>query len=187
MELKKYLLAGRLSQILLLAACGETEHTTEEETDDAETEEVEDTAEAEETTEGEESNEDETIEINEVITDDDQMYIELVNIEHTFDEMWDEERINIIFEVENKTETSKEVQPRSLSIDDKMVDEMIYSMSQEAAAEKAAQAVLTLEDYENNNLPELTGNLEMEITVFDWDDMDAEDLSYDVNINLEDY
>lgn len=210
--MKKYLLIGGLSMVVVLGACGnETDAVDTNQIDELEEEnaalleenedlqnqldEVENQEEsAQETsedteTELEESNEveDESLDINEVIADDDDMHIELVSIEHTFDEMWDEERINVNFEIENKSETSKEIQTRSLSIDNRMVDEMIYNMSQEVEQGKSAQAVLTLEDYESNDLPELTGNLEMEVIVFDWDDMDAEDLSYDVNINLDDY
>lgn len=203
--MKKYLLTGSIASMLLLAACGSEENNDSQvEELNAKIEELEvenedlknqlseadntDEETVEESTDEEEvAVEDETMEVNEIIVDDEQMFIELVSIEHTFDEMWDEERINVIFEVENKTETSKEMQPRSLSIDDRMVDEMIYGMSQEIEQGKSAQAVMTLEDYESNDLPELTGNLDMQLTVFDWDDMDAEDLTYDVNINLDDY
>lgn len=44
MSLKKYLLAGGLSTVLLLGACNGDDTATEEETDDAATEETEDTA-----------------------------------------------------------------------------------------------------------------------------------------------
>ncbi|MGP6138616.1 hypothetical protein [Jeotgalibaca sp. A127] len=165
---------------LLLVACSEsaTENETEgvTETNEVQSSEII----PEENVETEESITEDVssgiiYEYNEVIADNDNFKATLLEIEYIYDELWDEEKIEIRFDVENKLEDSIEVQARSLSINDRMVDDSIQMMSQEVAPGKIAEAVLTLQDYEGNDLPALEGNLEMLLHIFSWDNMDYEE------------
>ena len=65
-----------------------------------------------------------------------------------------------------------------------MVDDSIQMMSQEVAAGKVAEAVLTLQDYEGNELPTLEGDLEMLLHVFSWEDMEYQE-DAEVKVNFE--
>lgn len=164
----------------VLTACGEESDSTKNtETQEPTTEES--VATKEETKE--ETNEN-IYEYNEVVSDNENFKATLLEIEYVYDEEWDEERIEARFDVENKREDTIEVQARSVSINGRMVDESLQSMSQEVASGKVAEAVLTIEDYNGNELPALEGEFEMLLHVFSWDDMEyGEDA--EVNVNFE--
>lgn len=157
---------------LVLAACGEESASTENtETQEVTTEESVDTQ--EETSEEVSDETSESIfEYNQVVADNENFKATLLEIEYIYDEEWDEERIEARFDVENKREDTIEVQARSLSINGRMVDDGLQSMSQEIAPGKIAEAVLTIEDYSGEKLPALEGDFEMLLHVFSWDDMD---------------
>lgn len=167
-----------LASLLILTACGETE--SENIAGAAKEEEVE-SEEGEEAEEQEEQEESEENEINEVIVDSD-VKATLVTISKESDSIFGD-RYNITFDVENNLDHSIEVQARSLSVDGTMVDEATYSMSQEVAAGKNAKAVLTIEDFDGYDFPEMEEDFEMVLHIFSWDDMDyGED--YDVKIEF---
>lgn len=160
---------------LVLAACGEESASTETtETQNVTTEESVETQE-ESSKEVSKESEESVFEYNQVIADNDNFKATLLEIEHVYDEEWDEERIEVRFDVENKRADTIEVQARSLSINGRMVDDGLQSMSQEVASGKVAEAVLTIEDYSGEELPALEGDFEMLLHVFSWDNMDYEE------------
>lgn len=118
-----------------------------------------------------------------VIADDESFYIEFKEIKEKEDSFMGNS-YEVIFEVENKTDMNVEVQARTVSVDGMMVDDAILSMSQEVAPGKKAKAVLTFQDYSGDTeLPELIGDLEMDLHIFSWDDYDY-NVDYPVIINL---
>lgn len=157
---------------LVLAACGEESASTETpETQNVTTKESVEMQE-ESSEEISKESEESVFEYNQVIADNDNFKATLLEIEHVYDEEWDEERIEVRFDVENKRADTIEVQARSLSINGRMVDDGLQSMSQEVASGKIAEAVLTIEDYSGDELPTLEGDFEMLLHVFSWEDMD---------------
>ena len=110
----------------------------------------------------------ETESINEVIVDNDMYKITLLEILKKEDEIWGN-TIEVVYEVENRLDYTIGVQGRSVSADGYMVDESIYSMSQEVVGGKKAKAVLTINDFEGYDFPELNNDLEMTLVVFNYD------------------
>lgn len=170
---------------LLLAACSDETGAMEEINEvsssvifSSENEEIE------ESVASETEVEDNILVYNQLLEDNENFKATLLEIEYTYDELWDEEKIEVRFDVENKRADSIEVQARSLSINGRMVDDSIHMMSQEVAPGKVAEAVLTLQDYEGNELPTLEGDLEMLLHVFSWEDMEYQE-DAEVKVNFE--
>lgn len=134
--------------------------------------------------EAEEVAEEDLYEFDEVIADDEDFKATLLSIEHINDEQWDEERIEVRFDVENKRDENIEVQARTVSLDGRMIDESLLMMSQEVAPGKVAEAVLVIQDFEGKELPELEGDFEMTLRMFDWEDYEYEKET-EVNVNLD--
>ncbi|WP_455675153.1 hypothetical protein [Pradoshia sp.] len=121
-------------------------------------------------------------EVNKEVANTENIYAKLVSIEHIVDKDWNEEKIEVTFEVENKRQDSVEVQARQVSIDGKMVDESLLSMSTTIAPGKKADVVLSIQDYSGGELPEMNENLEMILHVFSWDNYDFEE---DHNVKID--
>jgi len=174
--------------VIGLAACN-GEDVEEKDVSSVESSEEENEAEAaegeEETEEADESDEEESAaeEFNEVIADNDNFKATLISVEHIVDQDWDEEKYEIKFEVENKTDKTVEVQAREVSIDGKMVDESMIFLSQEVSGGKIADAVLEIQSYSGDELPDMEENLEMILHIFSWDDMENEE-NFDVKIEF---
>lgn len=100
--------------------------------------------------------------------------VTLVSIDRVFDSFFSEEKYVISFDVTNKRADSIEVQARSVSINDRMVDEQLLTMSTNVAGGKSTIAKLEIEDYSGGELPEMIGNLELTLRTFDWEDFDYE-------------
>ena len=122
-------------------------------------------------------------EVNKEVANTDNIYAKLVSVEHIVDKEWNEEKIEIKFEVENKRQDTIEVQARQVSVDGKMVDENLLSMSTTVAPGKKADAVLTIQDYKGGDLPEMNDNLEMVLHVFSWDNYNFEE-NHNVKIDF---
>ncbi|ARK32245.1 hypothetical protein [Halalkalibacter krulwichiae] len=178
--LKKVFIIGLSA--FMLAACGE-EAPVEEETAPAETVEEEDAPETE-TTEPEEASADGEFrkEFDEEVANTDNFRATLMSVEKVVDEDWDEEKILVTFEVENKMDETIEVQAREVSADGRMVDEALLFMSQEVSGGKLADAVLTIQNYDGD-LPNIEDHIEMTLHVFSWDDYDFSE-DHDVRIEL---
>jgi hypothetical protein len=118
------------------------------------------------------------------IVDDENFKIILTGIETVEETEMETTRHDITYEIENKTDLLVEAQYATVSIDGKMVDDGMLNMSQEIAAGKKADAVLNIENWDHpEKLPELKGDLEMTINIFDWDyTLEKE---YKVNVDLE--
>lgn len=169
-----------------LAACSGTE--TEEKavesvelTDDEEDTETEDNPEEETEAEDEAEEEEGLQEFDKEIVDNESVTIHLVSVENIVDNDWDEEKTEVTFEVENKRDNTIEVQPREVSADGKMIDDMMYFMSQEVSSGKLADAVLTIENFDGD-LPNMENDIEMILHIFDWEDYDFE---LDVDVSIE--
>lgn len=151
----------------LISACGNSANDTDGDTTDT-TDEV---TEADKNEQSDKEDGGKVREYNQQIVDNENIRATLVRVEHIVDETWDEERVEIVFEVENKRSDTIEVQAREVSADGKMIDDMMLVMSQEVAAGKLADAVLKIENYEGD-LPAMEDNIEMVLHIFSWDDMD---------------
>ncbi|MCM3549396.1 Uncharacterised protein [Niallia circulans] len=176
---KNYLLVtlGLVSAITL-SACGDSEDTNASDKNNDTEQETTENAESETSSSDEsesEENEEGLTELNQEIVDNDNFTATLVSIEQIYDDMWDEEKIEVTFEIENKRDDAIEVQAREVSADGKMIDEALISMSTEVASGKLADAVLTIQDYEGGELPSLEENFEMLLHVFSWDNPDFEE------------
>lgn len=180
MKLHKSLLLFGAGAILL-TACGDDGGS--EETDETVEPTTEDVAEeTDESTEVEETNDD-FYEFNEVVAENENYKITLLNIEREYDEMWDEEKIKVRYDVENLSDIDIEVQARTVSLNDRMIDESLLMMSQEVAAGKSADATLQIQDYEGNELPALEGKFEMTLHIFDWEYTFEDDVPVSVNLD----
>ncbi|GAA0289727.1 hypothetical protein GGQ92_002419 [Gracilibacillus halotolerans] len=161
-----------------LVACSESESVEGEVVNNDQEETT-----TEETNEVEEDSGTETQDINQSIADDENVSITLLRIEKIEDDIFGNS-IEVVFEVENKTDRTLEVQADSVSADGKMVDETILSMSQEVAPGKIADAKLSFMEFEGHDFPALEQDLELTLNVFDWDDFDFS-LDYPVSISFE--
>lgn len=109
-----------------IAACGNTANDTEDLDKTDTTDEVVEKDEGEKTTE---KNDGMVREYNQQIVDNENIRATLVRVERIVDETWDEERVEIVFEVENKRSDTIEVQAREVSADGKMIDDTMLVMS----------------------------------------------------------
>lgn len=120
-----------------------------------------------------------------IIADDEEIFAKFVEIRER--ERNGEIYYDLFFEVENRTDVILEVQANTVSINNVMVPERIFSMSQEVAPGKKAFAEMTLRDRSREiGVPELTGNLEMTLHIFNWDDRDFV-LDFPVIVNLDNF
>lgn len=163
--------------LFIITACGDTDDATD--TDD-ETSETETDADNEDAA-ADDSDDASTTEINEVIADGD-VKATFVEISKESDEIFGDS-YEVVFDIENNLDHSIEVQARSVSADGTMVDESIYSMSQEVAAGKNAKAVLTIEDFEDGNFPDMEEDFEMTLHIMSFDDMDYQE-DHDVSVEF---
>lgn len=165
-----YLLITILT-ISLLTACGNSGESGEKEIGNIEsTDKNNQLAEQEEDS----SEENETETFDQLIVDNDNIKATLISVEKIVDKTWDEEKIKVKFEVENKKDIAIEVQARGVSADGKMIDESMLTMSQEIQPGKRADAILTIQNY-NGDLPEINEDMEMTLHIFSWDDDYTED------------
>lgn len=123
------------------------------------------------------------IEINLPIADDDIVQATLIEIKKDKDVLFGN-TIEVKFEVVNKTDKTIEVQARQVSIDGKMVDESTIFMSQEIAPGKSADAVMTILEFDDIELPAMEENLEMLLHVFSWDDFFDSNYDYPVKVEF---
>jgi ABC-type glycerol-3-phosphate transport system substrate-binding protein len=175
----KKLLALPLLLMVFLTACGETEVQDKEVASVESADKSADTATEETKTEETDT---EKKELNQLIVDNENIKATLISIEKIIDTDFDEEKIEVKFEVENKRADTIDVQAREVSADGKMIDESMLSMSTEIAAGKKADAVMTIQNYEGD-LPAVENDLEMLLHVFSWDNMDWEE-SHQVNVEF---
>ena len=177
--MKRQLIAALSLSTLALTACGGDADSQPPEEEMAE----EMANEEEANSEDEEADEEETTEINEQIVDDENVTAELVDIDYIYDEFWEEEKYEINFDVTNNTDNTITTQARDVTINDTMVDESLLSMSQDIAGGKNATATLSIGGLGGDELPELEGNLEMTLHIFN--EADFEDIGdYPVSVDL---
>lgn len=182
-----FIIVAVLFSIGLVACSGEEveekevdniELADQDNSDESEEEEVEAAAESEETEETEEDKK----KIDEEVADTENVTASLISVEKIVDKDFDEERYEIKFEVENKIDDLIVIQAREVSSDGKMIDESMLMMSQEISGGKSADAVLTIESFDED-LPEIKDDLEMKLQIIDGESyMDIE--SIDVNIDF---
>src|SRR5699024_5107540 len=111
--------------------------------------------------EADEEEEEEKQEINKEIVDNDDFTIDLISVEKKVNTEYNEEKIEVKFEVENKRDDTITVQAREVSADGKMIDPTIASMSTDISSGKVADAILNIQDYEGDDLPEIEEDLEL--------------------------
>ncbi|MGD6830694.1 hypothetical protein ACQCT5_00935 [Sutcliffiella halmapala] len=172
--MKKYiLLIMLLATAGIITACGDTEV---QEKEVANVTSANDNAEATTEEEAAKTKEEDGFkeEFNKVIVDNESIKATLISVEKIVDPAWDEEKIDVTFEVENKREDTIEVQAREVSADGKMINDNFLFMSTEVSGGKLADAVLTIQNYEGD-LPKIEENIEMLLNVFSWDDMEFEE------------
>lgn len=169
--MKKLVLLGMAA--FVLGACGNSTQEQVEVDTKSSTEQVESTSQ-EVASVSEESSTQETdsnvIELNENVVDDGSIKVAIVSVEKYVDDIWGE-TIEVKFDVTNNTDNTVTVQAREVSIDDRMVDDSIYYMSEEVSAGKSADVELIIQDTSGETeLPELTGNFDMLLHVYSYDD-----------------
>lgn len=108
------------------------------------------------------------IAINQPIVDDDVLTMELVEAELVNHEHFEEYYYEIRFEVKNNSDVTVILDASELSINDRMVDPVSYTMFQEISSGKSAETILYIQDF-GNELPPLENNIELKIKVYDWD------------------
>lgn len=157
---------------LTLAACsdGDSDTAQSEAAANESTEQIV----VEESAAAEEEVSDDKFEFNQEITDNENFKATLISIEHVVNELFDEEKYVVTFDVENKREDTIAFQAREVSINGRMVDESLLNMSTDVSAGKSASATLEIQDYSGGELPSLEGDFEMLLHVFDWDTMEYE-------------
>ena len=113
-------------------------------------------------------------EYNKVLVDNDNLRAELLSIEYMYDDIFDQEVIEVTFDITNKQDFPIEVQARSVSINDRMVegDDILVAMSQDVGPGKSAYAVLSIQNFGDKGRLKLEGNFEMTLYIFNWDDWD---------------
>ena len=118
-------------------------------------------------------------EYNKVLVDNENLRAELLSIEYMYDDIFDQEVIEVTFDIKNKQDFPIEVQARSVSINNRMVegDDVLVAMSQEVGPGKSAYAVLSIRNFGDKGRLKLEGNFEMTLHIFNWDDW-----SYKVDI-----
>lgn len=162
--MQKLLYLISVTSLLLLAACGDT---TEEDLGgnvDTDTTNENTEQQAEDTSNNEK-------EINEVIVDNENVKVTLVKIVSKSDDIWGNS-VEVVYDVTNKRSDNIEVQARNVSVDDRMVDETLLSMSQEVAPGKSVTATLTINEFEGYEFPKFENNFEMTLHIFSRDNMD---------------
>lgn len=173
--MKKLALLLSMSVVVggLLAGCGETT-----------TETVNSTTEKDKNKETEvEQAEEKAPEVEEVVADSE-------NVKITYRGTIIEDSImgkeaKIVFDIENKTDSTIIVQERELSIDDTMVDEATTSFSATVAAGKSAKKQsISIYDFEGYDFPEFLDNAEMKLIVIDEETFDRIE-EFSVSINFE--
>ncbi|UQF38927.1 hypothetical protein PML95_07600 [Vagococcus lutrae] len=164
--------------LVVLGGCGNEEVTTK--VSDASVESIEQVTSSQVSNDEEEEKNDK-VEYNQNIIDDEYIKVSLMDITHHINKMYDEEKYVVSFDIINKREHKIVVQAREVSINDRMVDESLQTMSTEISGGKSATAKLEIEDYSGGDLPELIGNLEMILHTFDWDEFDYE---YDIPVRI---
>lgn len=172
--MKKVIFSAAIILTLVLAGCGDSSKENVEGTVEKNTS-TNDGSKSENSTADKESKDKDKAEdagtsdkINEVIVDNDMYKITLLEILKKDDDIMGN-TIDVVFEVENRLDYTIGVQGRSVSADGYMVDEAIYTMSQEVVAGKKAKAILTINDYEDYEFPELNSDFEMKLLVFNYD------------------
>lgn len=161
-----------LGVALVLLLCLGVVGCTTQEASSTTPEVVEPTETAETTTEQPELTKNENLrEYNKVLVDNENLRAELLSIEYTYDDFFDQEEIKVIFDVKNKRDYAIGVQARSVSINDRMVegDGVLVAMSQEVGPGKSAYADLSIQGFGKGKLPKLEGNFEMTLYIFNWD------------------
>ena len=119
-----------------------------------------------------------------IFADDEFFYIEFKELKEDESDYFGTVH-EFVFEVHNKTDMNIEIQARSVSIDDFMLDDLMYSLSQNIAPGKKANAIFTVKDLlGDGEMPDMVGNLEMEFHIFNWDDF-SESVDYPILINLD--
>lgn len=166
----------KISSIILLSTSllvmGACDNTTEKEKIEASVENAEQNSQS--TVNTTEKVKEDKKEYNQEIVNDEYLKVTLMSIDRIVDTTYNDEKIVVSFDVENKRDKLMAVQARQVSINDRMVDESLLSMSTEIAPKKSAIAKLNMQSYNDEPLPELTGNLELTLHIIDWDDYDFE-------------
>lgn len=147
---------------LALAGCSSGEETADTTEETTQAEEV-----AVEETQAEETQAEGSQEYNETLVDDENFSVVLTTIEESYDDIFDETKVEVNMTIENKTDASVEVQARSLSVNDVMVDQAAYIFSQEVGPGKTANATLDFTDLGGGEVPEMTGTLEGSLVFID--------------------
>lgn len=120
---------------------------------------------------------DEIYEFNEMVADNENYTAALLSIESLYDDDWEESTIEVVFDIENKSSETINVQAREVAINGRMTNESSFYMSGgEISPGNSAYVTLIFEDYGSGDLPELEGNFEMQLRIFDWDyNVDSEE------------
>lgn len=103
----------------------------------------------------------------------------------TFDKVVEKNnRLEFVFEVENKTDEDYTFQAELVSVDGYMVDAINITMSDSVSAGKKGKIRLKVSDHNDEGLPEITGDLELTFRVFNNNDT-SDRTKYPISVDLD--
>lgn len=123
-----------------------------------------------------------TINVDKVIADTANVKATFTSVVLKKDEIFGDS-YEIHFDIQNKTGKTITVQSRELSTDGKMVSDVIQSMSQDIAAGKSADSILTITKLDGYDFPEIKKNVELTLDFFNAESFDTIE-KHKVNVNL---
>lgn len=164
-----FVLLSVMFLLVALTACGGKE-VSDKEINNVESSEKDSGDNENKDSEKQEDDGNESKEFNQEIVDNDNVKATLISVKKIVDKTFNEEKVQVIFEVENKRDDTIIAQAREVSADGKMISESMLTMSQEVSSGKRADAILTIQNYDGD-LPSMEEDIEMILHIFSWDDM----------------
>lgn len=124
----------------------------------------------------------ETVEINEVIVDNDNIKVTALDVTKT--NSHDKgQRIKLKLDIENKTEQNIVADAKLVSFDDRIVDESMIILWGEVASGRTGTVELEVFEADGYDFPTLNDNIEFTLYLFSWKDINFEE-EIPVKINL---
>jgi hypothetical protein len=114
------------------------------------------------------------IEFDTKIADTKNVKVTLKSIENKFDETIGEYK-EVTFHVENRSDHVLEVQAHNIYFDGKRINQGSGILSEEIKSGNKEKCILTLQSYDNSELPSVEEKIELELHVFSWNDKISED------------
>lgn len=109
--------------------------------------------------------------VNYEITDNKKVKATLIDIKNVQHEVYGN-TIEVRFQVVNKDKKDLTVRAKEVSVDGKKLDGSTVIMSTDIPKGETGEAILTIMEFEDVQLPAMAESFEMVLNVFSWDDLD---------------